>query len=290
MAKVWEAGGWVGTGDADLVSQTELDDAVTSLASSIATVDADKVDRAGDTMTGDLIVPDDAYDATGWNANLEVPTKNAIRDKIETMGAGGALRVEDEGSTIVAAATGMNFAGAGVTVTDAGSNEALVTIPGGGTTYGSDQAPSATITASTTQSGHPVSNLTDGNDATDWSDGTTTKPATLTADFGVGVTKSLRRVQLYDVIGSGYGIAATWVVQYSDDNSAWYGAGSFSWPFVATTATTWRPPQTQTVDFLNVGAHRYWRVIITHVVTSTSSGASGIDFLHIQRLSMYEAA
>lgn len=39
-------------------------------------------------------------------------------------------RVEDEGGTIVAAASGINFAGAGVTVTDAGSNEALVTIPG----------------------------------------------------------------------------------------------------------------------------------------------------------------
>jgi hypothetical protein len=47
-------------------------------------------------------------------------------------GGGGAIRVEDEGSSIVAAATGINFAGAGVTVTDAGSNEALVTIPGGG--------------------------------------------------------------------------------------------------------------------------------------------------------------
>lgn len=41
------------------------------------------------------------------------------------------LRVEDEGGTVVAAATGMNFAGASVTVTDAGSNEALVTILGG---------------------------------------------------------------------------------------------------------------------------------------------------------------
>ena len=47
-------------------------------------------------------------------------------------GGGGAIRVEDEGSSIVAAATGINFAGAGVTVTDAGSNEALVTIAGGG--------------------------------------------------------------------------------------------------------------------------------------------------------------
>lgn len=33
----------------------------------------------------DVIVPDEAYDATNWNANLEAPTKNAVRDKIETV-------------------------------------------------------------------------------------------------------------------------------------------------------------------------------------------------------------
>ena len=40
---------------------------------------------SGDTMTGALEVPDDAYDATSWNGNTEVPTKNAVRDKIETL-------------------------------------------------------------------------------------------------------------------------------------------------------------------------------------------------------------
>jgi hypothetical protein len=30
-------------------------------------------------------VPDDAYDATTWNANTAVPTKNAVRDKIEAL-------------------------------------------------------------------------------------------------------------------------------------------------------------------------------------------------------------
>lgn len=43
----------------------------------------------GGTLTGDLIVPDEAYDATAWNGSLEVPTKNAVRDKIETIAAGG---------------------------------------------------------------------------------------------------------------------------------------------------------------------------------------------------------
>lgn len=30
-------------------------------------------------------VPDDAYNSTSWNGNTEVPTKNAIRDKVETI-------------------------------------------------------------------------------------------------------------------------------------------------------------------------------------------------------------
>lgn len=46
------------------------------------------VNKAGDTMTGDLIVPDEAYDATNWNGSFEVPTKNAVRDKIESVVAG----------------------------------------------------------------------------------------------------------------------------------------------------------------------------------------------------------
>jgi len=37
---------------------------------------------------GDLFVPDEVYDATGWNGNLSVPTKNAIRDKIESLASG----------------------------------------------------------------------------------------------------------------------------------------------------------------------------------------------------------
>lgn len=39
----------------------------------------------GGTLSGDLVVPDEAYDATAWNASLEVPTKNAVRDKIEAL-------------------------------------------------------------------------------------------------------------------------------------------------------------------------------------------------------------
>lgn len=38
-----------------------------------------------------VVVGDDPYDATGWDSNLEVPTKNAIRDKIETLAGNAPL-------------------------------------------------------------------------------------------------------------------------------------------------------------------------------------------------------
>lgn len=40
---------------------------------------------ADNSASTDLEVLDEAYDATAWNGSLEVPTKNAVRDKIEAM-------------------------------------------------------------------------------------------------------------------------------------------------------------------------------------------------------------
>jgi len=46
-------------------------------------------------VNGAAIVADDAYDASGWNGNNEVPTKNAIRDKIESLSAGSGFATID---------------------------------------------------------------------------------------------------------------------------------------------------------------------------------------------------
>lgn len=51
------------------------------------------------TFSDPVNVPDDPYDAAGWNGNTEVPTKNAIRDKIEAIVSGTPL------SSITAATT-----------------------------------------------------------------------------------------------------------------------------------------------------------------------------------------
>lgn len=46
--------------------------------------------EAGQTFTADISVPADAYGA-GWNGSNEVPTKNDIYDKIETISAGSGI-------------------------------------------------------------------------------------------------------------------------------------------------------------------------------------------------------
>ncbi len=40
------------------------------------------INSTGTTFTGDVTVPDEVY-GVGWNGSLEVPTNNAIYDKIE---------------------------------------------------------------------------------------------------------------------------------------------------------------------------------------------------------------
>lgn len=70
----------------------------------------------GDTMTGDLIVPDEAY-GSGWNGSLEVPTKNAVYDKIETIGNGaavGTLFTQTADKTVTNTVTETSIIGTGV--------------------------------------------------------------------------------------------------------------------------------------------------------------------------------
>lgn len=70
-----------GTGDTLRVGGDKINDNFTELYT-------DYLPKAGGTLAGDLVVPDEAYDATAWNGSLEVPTKNAVRDKIESLGSG----------------------------------------------------------------------------------------------------------------------------------------------------------------------------------------------------------
>lgn len=86
------------SGGNQITSTNQISDGVIVNADvkSDAAIDASKiandVEMSGDqniggvkTFTSTPIVPDDAY-SSSWNANNEVPTKNAVYDKIESLG------------------------------------------------------------------------------------------------------------------------------------------------------------------------------------------------------------
>lgn len=68
--------------------------------------DAAYVQKSGDTMTGPLYLPNEAYDATAWNGNLSTPVKDAIRDKFEAVIATIPVGAYVSGGTDVAVADG----------------------------------------------------------------------------------------------------------------------------------------------------------------------------------------
>lgn len=61
------------------------------------------------TFSQDVLVPDEAYDATAWNGSLEVPTKNAIRDKIESLDDNAVVRVVHGATAGTARPTGATY-------------------------------------------------------------------------------------------------------------------------------------------------------------------------------------
>lgn len=70
---------------------------------------------------GDFFVPTEVYDATGWNGDLSVPTKDAVRDKIESLSSGGADTTKwyfqsrpNGGLTTIGDKIHVKFAGSGV--------------------------------------------------------------------------------------------------------------------------------------------------------------------------------
>lgn len=83
--------------DSDLTSVSASDDTVPSAKATKTALDLKANDSAvvhntgtesiggAKTFTSDVVVPDEAYDATNWNGSLEVPTKNAVRDKLESL-------------------------------------------------------------------------------------------------------------------------------------------------------------------------------------------------------------
>lgn len=71
-------------------------------------VSAPSVPKTGGTFTGDINVPAEAYDATNWNGSNEAPTKNDVRDKIETLAAATWLLVDADRATRTSGSVTLN--------------------------------------------------------------------------------------------------------------------------------------------------------------------------------------
>lgn len=78
-------GGTWGTITGTLSAQTDLQTALDAKVNNTGNENIGGVK----TFTSDPIIPDEAYGA-GWNGSLEPPTKNAVYDKIETIGGSPA--------------------------------------------------------------------------------------------------------------------------------------------------------------------------------------------------------
>lgn len=118
---------------------------------------------------------------------------------------------------------------------------------------------SETLTAS---SGTPA-NAIDGNTATYWQP-TTDNHEYMHVDFGVGVTKTIRKSTL--TCSTNYG-PTQWSLQWSDDNTNWVTA---FYEF----ETAWGTNEQRTYTNHHAGAHRYWRL---YVYASTATYALRIE-------------
>lgn len=85
---------------------------------------------AGGNLSGDLTVPDEAYDATAWNGSLEVPTKNAVRDKIEALVIPSAYTDEQAQDAVAAALAAGTHTNVTVTYDDAAGSISLAATGG----------------------------------------------------------------------------------------------------------------------------------------------------------------
>jgi hypothetical protein len=168
------------------------------------------------TSNVDVAVPDEVYDATAWNGSLEVPTKNAVRDKFESLSPGGVtvnIQTFTTSGTYtptagmdhcIVYATGGGGGGGGA---DVGTSTDDVGVGGGGGAGGTaiEEYSAATIGASqiVTIGNAGTAGTTAGADG--GVGGDTTFGALMTAPGGVGGVGSGTAAQNVDATAGGAG-------------------------------------------------------------------------------------
>lgn len=141
-------------------------------------------------------------------------------------------------------------------------------------TYGADQSAAGTYIENGHLTTYVGSRAFDNNTAQEWRSAETAAGVNgvsyVGQDFGVGVTKTVRRVRLWQFNGAN-GAVSSVKIEYSDDGAAW------------TTAVTATISQAignyQNVDVPASGAHRYWRVLANSGTASASWFVYEIEML-----------
>lgn len=133
---------------------------------------------------GSVTVVDDAY-AAGWNGSSEVPTKNAVYDKIETLGGGGgssSLQVTRSGVQVTSPTASINFYSGDFLASAAGTTAQILLNPAT-TNYIWNSSLQQTATF------YVTSGTVAGDFATQYQDQRLTMSATSYAIFGGAVTE-----------------------------------------------------------------------------------------------------
>jgi hypothetical protein len=157
-------------------------------------------------------VSDEAYDEATWNGvDMLAPSKNAVRDLIESLG-GGAVACSDEGISLTSTLTSLNFVGGGVTATNVG-DAVTVTIPADAVTSVNTQTGIVSLnTSHIPESGNLYHTIARAQDAVDDESLTFSNKGLLTGSVLFKDTSDPTKDLVFDVDGLGAG--GSWHIEW----------------------------------------------------------------------------
>lgn len=138
-------------------------------------------------------------------------------------------------------------------------------------TYGADQCTGGTPIGNMTAS-EGLAGIFDNSSAT--RGGRAASDGLAGYDFGVGVTKAIRKVTVM-AFTTASNAPKDFTIQYSDDNSAWTTASTI------TNQTAWGSNEVRTFTFASAGTHRYWRVNVSNNNGGASTTIAEIEMMEV---------